>query len=149
MRLRDCSLPFLLKLFEPALRYVTNGRLINPPKMFHYWRHIVTIYTLRCLTFDRGVLPALSGFATPMKSLVLSPISAASGARISTDSFYGIKRAFPSLSPLQITYYSRESHLSASLRPSCFDERKSAVLPPGPGLRSAVLSLTTGCERGR
>jgi hypothetical protein len=41
--------------------------------MFHHWRHIVIIYTLRYLTFDRDIMPALLGLATLVQSLVLSP----------------------------------------------------------------------------
>ncbi|KAH9213301.1 heterokaryon incompatibility protein-domain-containing protein, partial [Leptodontidium sp. 2 PMI_412] len=69
--LRDSSPSFLSILFNLALQYATNNRLLDRPKIFQYWRHIITIYTQRCLTFDRDILPALSGLASLIQPLVL------------------------------------------------------------------------------
>jgi len=70
-RLRDSSPSFLSSLMNLALQYVANGRLIDRRTKFRYWRHIVTIYTSRCLTFDRDVLPALSGLANLIQPMIL------------------------------------------------------------------------------
>lgn len=70
-RLRDYLPSLLSSLMNIALGYIANGGRIDRRKSIRHWRHIVTIYTMRCLKFDRDVLPALSGLANLIQPVIL------------------------------------------------------------------------------
>ena len=50
-----------------ALSWVSQRYIVDREGIYQYWRRIVKKYTARLLTFDRDVLPALSGLANMVR----------------------------------------------------------------------------------
>jgi hypothetical protein len=69
--LRDFTPPLPSKLLNFTLRRISNGLLLDRGEAFHFWRSIIKLYTVRCLTFDQDALPAISGLANLIQRRVL------------------------------------------------------------------------------
>jgi Heterokaryon incompatibility protein (HET) len=69
--LRDFTPSFPSKLLNFTLHSISNGLLLDRGEAFRFWRDIIKLYTVRCLTFDRDALPAISGLARLIQRRVL------------------------------------------------------------------------------
>jgi Heterokaryon incompatibility protein (HET) len=69
--LRDFTPPFPSRLLNLTLHSISNGLLLDRGEAFRFWRGIIKLYTVRCLTFDRDALPAISGLARLIQQRVL------------------------------------------------------------------------------
>ena len=69
--LRDFTPSFPSRLLNLTLHSISNGLLLDRGEAFRFWRGIIKLYTVRCLTFDRDALPAISGLARLIQQRVL------------------------------------------------------------------------------